>query len=276
VPELDVLTASGIAARPPTWKVERDRASRTGTPLAIVVCTRNRPLLLARALFSLAALTYHDVDIIVVDNDSDDRATHDVFAAAAARSPHPMRYSQETRTGLSWARNAGLAATSRDLVAFTDDDVVVDSNWASEIVRAFEGSSSELLGNVLRLWWERVGETRASGILKLMMSEVRNFPEIAQFWIDEVISPAHNMVAELVQRGIDSGEFRPVRVDDVVHALISPLLFLVMNKHSLGACVASARLDPRAIIEAQIDLVLNGLHAPAGAVPAKKAKGARR
>jgi GT2 family glycosyltransferase len=138
VPELDVLTASGIAARPPTWKVERDRASRTGTPLAIVVCTRNRPLLLARALFSLAALTYHDVDIIVVDNDSDDRATHDVFAAAAARSPHPMRYSQETRTGLSWARNAGLAATSRDLVAFTDDDVVVDSNWASEIVRAFE------------------------------------------------------------------------------------------------------------------------------------------
>ena len=145
-----------------------------------------------------------------------------------------------------------------------------------EIVRAFEGSSSELLGNVLRLWWERVGETRASGILKLMMSEVRNFPEIAQFWIDEVISPAHGMVAELVQRGIDSGEFRPVRVDDVVHALISPLLFLVMNKHSLGACVASAKLDPRAIIEAQIDLVLNGLHAPVRAVPAKKARGARR
>ena len=59
-----------------------------------------------------------------------------------------------------------------------------------EIVRAFEGSSSELLAHVLRLWWERVGETRASGILKLMMSEVRNFPEIAQFWVDEVIAPA--------------------------------------------------------------------------------------
>jgi AcrR family transcriptional regulator len=145
-----------------------------------------------------------------------------------------------------------------------------------EIVRAFEGSSSELLGNVLRLWWERVGETRASGILKLMMSEVRNFPEIAQFWIDEVISPADRMIAGIVQRGIESGEFRPVQVADVVHALMSPLLFLVMNKHSLGACVASARLDPRAIIEAQIDLALNGLHAPARAVPAKKAKGARR
>ena len=145
-----------------------------------------------------------------------------------------------------------------------------------EIVRAFEGTSAELLAYVLRLWWERVGETRASGILKLMMSEVRNFPEIAQFWIDEVTSPADRMVAEIVQRGIDSGEFRQVQVENAVHALISPLLFLVMNKHSLGACVASAKLDPRAIIDAQIDLVLHGLQAVATARPVGKGKGAKR
>jgi len=132
-----------------------------------------------------------------------------------------------------------------------------------EIVRAFEGSASELLAYVLRLWWERVGETRASGILKLMMSEVRNFPEIAQFWIDEVISPAHRMIAGIVQGGIDNGEFRQVDVENAVHALIAPLLFLVMNKHSLGACVASAKLDPKSVIDAQVDLVLHGLQTPA-------------
>ena len=114
-----------------------------------------------------------------------------------------------------------------------------------EIVRAFEGSASELLAYVLRLWWERVGETRASGILKLMMSEVRNFPEIAQFWVDEVTSPADRMIAEIVQRGIDRGEFRPVSdVENVVHALVAPLLFLVMNKHSLGACVVGEQARP--------------------------------
>ena len=47
-----------------------------------------------------------------------------------------------------------------------------------------------------------------------------------------------------------------------------------MNKHSLGACVAGAKLDPKAVIEAQIDLVLHGLQTPAGAAsasrPAKK------
>jgi AcrR family transcriptional regulator len=128
-----------------------------------------------------------------------------------------------------------------------------------EIIRGFEGSSSELLALILRLWWARVGETRASGILKLMMSEVRNFPEIAQFYIDEVRLPCDRMLSELVQRGIDRGEFRAVTVADVVHALLGPLLFLVMNKHSLGACAAAARLDPMPIIEAHIDLVLHGL-----------------
>ena len=153
-------------------------------------------------------------------------------------------------------------------------NVINQITEGEEIIRRFEGSSVELLAMVLRLWWDRVGETRASGILKLMMSEVRNFPEIAQFWVDEVTSPADRMVAEIVQRGIDRGEFRQVNIGDVVHALISPLLFLVMNKHSLGACVASARLEPKAIIEAQIDLVLNGLLAPTGASrPARKTKG---
>ena len=132
-----------------------------------------------------------------------------------------------------------------------------------DLIRQFDGSSSELLARVLRLWWQRMGETRASGILKLMMSEARNFPEIAQFYVDEVIKPSHAMLSELVQRGIDSGEFRSVVVDDVVHVLVTPLLFLVMNKHSLGACSAVSRLDPETIIEAQIDLMLHGLQTTA-------------
>lgn len=132
----------------------------------------------------------------------------------------------------------------------------------ADLIRQHEGSTSELLARVLRLWWERMGETRASGILKLMMSEARNFPEIAQFYVDEVIKPSHAMFAELVQRGIDRGEFRQVIVTDVVHALVTPLLFLVMNKHSLGACSVGSMLEPKPVIEAQIDLVLHGLHAP--------------
>ena len=132
----------------------------------------------------------------------------------------------------------------------------------AEIVRQFEGSTADLLALMIRLWWERIGETPASGIVKLMICEVRNFPEIAKFYVDEVIAPSNQMMAQMVQRGVASGEFRAVDVPRVVSALVGPLVFLAMNKHSLGACSLDHRLDPKAVIEAQIDLALNGLLAP--------------
>ena len=149
------------------------------------------------------------------------------------------------------------------LKAVVRHNVVSKIAQGAEIIRQFEGNTSELLAMVLRLWWKLVGEAPASGIVKLMMSEVRNFPDIAQFYVDEVIMPSDRMIAAIVQRGIDSGEFRRVSVPDVVHALVGPLLFLVMNKHSLGACSVGKKIDAKAVIEAQIDLMLHGLRAPA-------------
>ena len=55
----------------------------------------------------------------------------------------------------------------------------------SDIADEFEGSTAELLSLLMHSWWERVGNTPAGGIHKIMMSEVRNFPEMAQFYRDE-------------------------------------------------------------------------------------------
>ncbi len=134
-----------------------------------------------------------------------------------------------------------------------------------EIVRSFAGSSAELLTLIYTMWWERIGETRASGIMKLMISEARNFPEIAQFYVEEVIQPSEQLLSTMLRRGIERGEFRPIDVTEVVHALVAPMLYLVMHKHSIGACAVSHRIDARAFIKAQLDLVLHGLHAPAAA-----------
>jgi TetR/AcrR family transcriptional regulator len=128
-----------------------------------------------------------------------------------------------------------------------------------QIIRAFEGSAAELLAMMLRLWWERIGETRASGIVKLMTSEVRNFPEIAQFYVDEVVTPSNQMLAQVLQRGVDSGEFRPIDVGEAVHAMVGSLVFLALNKHSLGACSAAFLLEPKAVIAALVEMVLYGL-----------------
>ena len=131
-----------------------------------------------------------------------------------------------------------------------------------DIARQFAGSSADLLAVMLRLWWDRIGETRASGIIKLMTSEVRNFPEIAQFYVDEVIAPSNQMFVKIIERGIARGEFRAdLNVPEVVHAIIAPMVLMAMNKHSLGACSTAFLLDPKAITEALIDLALHGLQA---------------
>lgn len=130
---------------------------------------------------------------------------------------------------------------------------------AAQVLRQFEGDTRALLDTMLRLWWACIGETRASGIIKLMTSEVRNFPEIAQFYVDEVVTPSNQMLVQVIQRGIDRGEFRPVNVKEVVHALVGPLVFLALNKHSLGACSVAYSMDPQAVIAALLDVVLYGL-----------------
>ena len=101
--------------------------------LTVIVCTRERPQMLAACLASLAAQDAPPGQVVVVDNDP----------AASARPIADGRlgvtYVHEPRPGLSIARNAGLAAAQGEFVAFTDDDVELHPTWTREIVRAFDG-----------------------------------------------------------------------------------------------------------------------------------------
>src|SRR5450830_2192338 len=65
--------------------------------------------------------------------------------------------------------------------------------WNAEFEN-FQGSSADLLRYCLTAWWERIGSTKASGITKLMMSEARNFPELATFYEHEVIQPGNALI----------------------------------------------------------------------------------
>lgn len=131
--------------------------------------------------------------------------------------------------------------------------------WNQELGE-FQGSSAELVRYGLHSWWERIGMTPASGITKLIMSEARNFPEIAAFYEQEVIEPGDRLLRRVLQRGVDSGEFRPLDLDLAVYSLIAPMIFLLMWKHSLGMCLpADQQLDPVAFLDSQVDLLLDGM-----------------
>ena len=133
------------------------------------------------------------------------------------------------------------------------------SQGAAE-VSTFQGTMGELLEWMMLQWWHRYGATKASGISKLVMSEANNFPDLAVFFQREAIAPAHALVRNALQRGIDRGEFRGMNVDLVLHSVMAPLLFLVMWKHSMGPCCPShEQIDPEAFITQHARLMARGL-----------------
>ena len=130
---------------------------------------------------------------------------------------------------------------------------------ASEI-DSFSGPTGVLLTHLIEQWWARFGATKASGISKLIISEASNFPELARFYQDEVITPGTDLVRRVLQRGIDRGEFRQVDLPHAIYAVMAPLIFLVMWKHSMAPCCDAANtIDPEKFIAQHADLMVRGL-----------------
>jgi AcrR family transcriptional regulator len=133
---------------------------------------------------------------------------------------------------------------------------------SQQIVDAYDGPTPELLRLLVREYWDHVSISRVGGICKIILAEVRNFPELAQFYVDEVIEPAHRLLAAALQRGMDRGEFRPVPLRPAVLALLAPSIFMAMQRHSIGACplTSPCLIDEGEVIETQLDLMLDGLN----------------
>jgi GT2 family glycosyltransferase len=113
------------------------RASAAGADpapfISVVVATRERPDLLASCLDALGDIDYSHYEIIVVDNAP---VTEETERLVEKRYPY-VRYVRNDHRGLAAAHNAGLVAAKGRIVAFTDDDVIVDRRWLAEVANAF-------------------------------------------------------------------------------------------------------------------------------------------
>ena len=148
--------------------------------------------------------------------------------------------------------------------AVVRENIVHAIGEAEQEAAVFEGPSSELLRAILMKWWNQICATQLAGITKLMLAEGNNFPELAQFYNEDVVARGNGLIASVLVRGIARGEFRPVDPAVMTPVLVAPVLMLMMWTHSFMPTCEMPPIDPQAFMATLIDVSLRGLEvAPA-------------
>jgi glycosyltransferase involved in cell wall biosynthesis len=146
-------------------EVERRLSMSEPAPvdISICICTYNRRASLLEALGSVRELQVPRglcFEVLVVDNNSSDGTSAALEEFDAGRLS--LRHVIETRQGLSHARNRAISETTGRVIAFLDDDVIVDVRWLTALAAAFsEEPAPAAVGGPARIdddrprprWW---------------------------------------------------------------------------------------------------------------------------
>ena len=140
------------------------------TRVSVCISTFRRPEGLRRLLEGLGQLRFDrseapEVEVIVVDNEAQGRAAA-VCREVTPRNPWPVEALEESRRGITYARNRALAAarTDADFVAFIDDDEVPDPLWLDALLDARRRFGADVVtGPVVPLFEPGTPEWAAQG-----------------------------------------------------------------------------------------------------------------
>ncbi len=139
------LPAGGLATEAgPACCRTRERFLERAPELTVLIPSRERPERLRRCLESILACAYPATrfSVLVVDNAPQSDRTRALIEELAGAFAGRVHYQREDAPGSASARNRGLAAVDTPLVVMTDDDVIADRHWLTEIARAFEAYPS--------------------------------------------------------------------------------------------------------------------------------------
>lgn len=89
-------------------------------------------------------------------------------------------------------------------------------------------------------------------LVRLMISEGPKHPDLLQFYWDNVISRGLAAINELLERGVESGEFRRTVVNELPHLFVMPVMFSVIFK----LLFEKQCPDTDKLIETQVDLLI--------------------
>ena len=127
-----------------------------------------------------------------------------------------------------------------------------------EIAQAFTGSARDLFEKLVREYCRLVGETALASIPRLMIAEAGNFPQLARFYYQEVITRGHRLMAGVLERGIKAGEFKKIDLAVATKLAMAPLMHAVVARKAFAHCMPEG-FDVPTYLDTHIELFLHGI-----------------
>ena len=129
---------------------------------------------------------------------------------------------------------------------------------AEDLLEGSTATTRELLRQVVGSWWSEYDRSQSKGIIKLLVSECRQFPELGQFYVEEVMTRGRAFWRRLLERGIARGELRALDIDACLAVVTAPVTFLAIWQHSLGL-YEKPSIDVGVYLETYIDVLFRGI-----------------
>jgi AcrR family transcriptional regulator len=125
---------------------------------------------------------------------------------------------------------------------------------------SFEGSTADLLREVFRRMSGHLSQPDYRTILLLLISEGQRFPELVTFYYEEMLGPGIEGLSAIIQRGVESGEFRDTGLAQYPMLMMSPIIASVIWNHLFSK---QKSFDLKGAMQTHLDTVLDGLIAKA-------------
>jgi len=127
---------------------------------------------------------------------------------------------------------------------------------ARALATNFEGSSGELLRVVIVKIASQLENPEIRSIPPLLIGEGKRFPDLVEFYYEEIVFPAINTLRGVIRRGVERGEFRPGLAEEYPLILVGPILMTGIWNHLFSHYET---IDMRTLIDAHLNTVIYGL-----------------
>ena len=121
----------------------------------------------------------------------------------------------------------------------------------------YSGSIQDLIRKLVEQMRIKILETELCGIPKLIISEATNFPELAEFYLLNVIQRGRKFIASLIQMGVERGEFMQCDPVTVARSLLSTMVFTAIWQQSLAPF--DENYDMKQYLNTHVEIFLRGI-----------------